>query len=245
MKRSRKLTVEEFILAVKNAGITLTKHQIQQFEDYFNMLIATNEHVNLTAITEKNDVYLKHFYDSLTISFYEQDLQTAEKTLIDIGTGAGFPSLPLKIVFPQLKITMVDSLQKRINFLQEVVTTLDLSGVEIIHGRAEDIGQNLRYREAFDYATARAVARTSVLAEYTLPFVKKGGKFIVMKGAAAQQELADGKQALATLGGVLHDEFEFSLPNGDVRYIQIVNKNKKTPKQYPRQAGTPSKKPIG
>jgi 16S rRNA (guanine527-N7)-methyltransferase len=245
LKRSKKLTVEEFILAVKNAGITLTKHQIQQFEDYFNMLIATNEHVNLTAITEKNDVYLKHFYDSLTISFYEQDLQTAEKTLIDIGTGAGFPSLPLKIVFPQLKITMVDSLQKRINFLQEVVTTLDLSGVEIIHGRAEDIGQNLRYREAFDYATARAVARTSVLAEYTLPFVKKGGKFIVMKGAAAQQELADGKQALATLGGVLHDEFEFSLPNGDVRYIQIVNKNKKTPKQYPRQAGTPSKKPIG
>ncbi len=240
------MTVEEFILAVKNAGITLTKHQIQQFEDYFNMLIATNEHVNLTAITEKNDVYLKHFYDSLTISFYEQDLQTAEKTLIDIGTGAGFPSLPLKIVFPQLKITMVDSLQKRINFLQEVVTTLDLSGVEeLIHGRAEDIGQNLRYREAFDYATARAVARTSVLAEYTLPFVKKGGKFIVMKGAAAQQELADGKQALATLGGVLHDEFEFSLPNGDVRYIQIVNKNKKTPKQYPRQAGTPSKKPIG
>jgi len=245
LKRSKKLTVVEFILAVKNAGITLTKHQIQQFEDYFNMLIATNEHVNLTAITEKNDVYLKHFYDSLTISFYEQDLQTAEKTLIDIGTGAGFPSLPLKIVFPQLKITMVDSLQKRINFLQEVVTTLDLSGVEIIHGRAEDIGQNLRYREAFDYATARAVARTSVLAEYTLPFVKKGGKFIVMKGAAAQQELADGKQALATLGGVLHDEFEFSLPNGDVRYIQIVNKNKKTPKQYPRQAGTPSKKPIG
>ncbi|CBL92281.1 MULTISPECIES: 16S rRNA (guanine(527)-N(7))-methyltransferase RsmG [Leuconostoc] len=239
------MTVEEFILAVKNAGITLTKHQIQQFEDYFDMLIATNEHVNLTAITEKNDVYLKHFYDSLTVSFYEQDLQTAEKTLIDIGTGAGFPSLPLKIVFPQLKITMVDSLQKRINFLQEVVTTLDLSGVEIIHGRAEDIGQNLRYREAFDYATARAVARTSVLAEYTLPFVKKGGKFIVMKGAAAQQELADGKQALATLGGVLHDEFEFSLPNGDVRYIQIVNKNKKTPKQYPRQAGTPSKKPIG
>ena len=239
------MTVEEFILAVKNAGITLTKHQIQQFEDYFDLLIATNEHVNLTAITEKNDVYLKHFYDSLTVSFYEQDLQTAEKTLIDIGTGAGFPSLPLKIVFPQLKITMVDSLQKRINFLQEVVTTLDLSGVEIIHGRAEDIGQNLRYREAFDYATARAVARTSVLAEYTLPCVKKGGKFIVLKGAAAQQELADGKQALATLGGVLHDEFEFSLPNGDVRYIQIVNKNKKTPKQYPRQAGTHSKKPIG
>ncbi|WP_294977145.1 16S rRNA (guanine(527)-N(7))-methyltransferase RsmG [uncultured Leuconostoc sp.] len=239
------MTVEEFILAVKNAGITLTKHQIKQFEDYFDMLIATNEHVNLTAITEKNDVYLKHFYDSLTVSFYEQELWTGEKTLIDIGTGAGFPSLPLKIAFPQLKITMVDSLQKRINFLKEVVTALNLTGVEVIHGRAEDIGQNLNYRESFDYATARAVARTSVLAEYTLPFVKKGGKFIVMKGAAAQQELADGKKALATLGGVLHDEFEFTLPNGDARYIQIVNKNKKTPKQYPRQAGTPSKKPIG
>lgn len=245
MKRSRKLTVEEFILAVKNAGINLTKQQIQQFEQYFDMLVATNEHVNLTAITEKKDVYLKHFYDSLTVAFYEKELATTEKTLIDIGTGAGFPSLPLKIVLPQLKITMVDSLQKRINFLQEVVTNLGLSGVEIIHGRAEDIGQDRKYREAFDYATARAVARTSVLAEYTLPFVKVGGKFIVMKGAAAQQELADGKKALAILGGVLRDEFEFSLPNGDARDIQIVDKNKKTPKQYPRQAGTPSKKPIG
>ncbi|GMA69591.1 hypothetical protein GCM10025879_08370 [Leuconostoc litchii] len=167
-----------------------------------------------------------------------------DSTLIDIGTGAGFPSLPLKIAFPSLQITMVDALKKRVNFLQEVVDTLRLTGVEIVHGRAEDIGQNPKYRENFDYATARAVARTSILAEYTLPFVKIGGRFLVMKGSAARQELSDGQKALATLGGELTEEFEFSLPNGDKRYIQLVNKKAKTPKKYPRQAGTPSKKPI-
>ncbi len=245
LKRSKKLTVEAFILALKEAGITLTEQQTTQFEQYFNLLVARNEQVNLTAITEQNDVYLKHFYDSLTVLFYEKDLNIPGKTLIDIGTGAGFPSLPLKIILPELKITMVDSLQKRVNFLQDVVTDLGLSHVEIVHGRAEDIGQNSKYREQFDYATARAVARTSVLAEYTLPFVKIGGQFLVMKGSAAQQELADGQKALATLGGTLRDAFDFSLPNGDTRSIQIVDKIKKTPKQYPRQAGTPSRKPIG
>ncbi|CAM3152248.1 16S rRNA (guanine(527)-N(7))-methyltransferase RsmG [Leuconostoc rapi] len=239
------MTVEAFILALKEAGITLTEQQTTQFEQYFNLLVARNEQVNLTAITEQNDVYLKHFYDSLTVLFYEKDLNIPGKTLIDIGTGAGFPSLPLKIILPELKITMVDSLQKRVNFLQDVVTDLGLSHVEIVHGRAEDIGQNSKYREQFDYATARAVARTSVLAEYTLPFVKIGGQFLVMKGSAAQQELADGQKALATLGGTLRDAFDFSLPNGDTRSIQIVDKIKKTPKQYPRQAGTPSRKPIG
>lgn len=237
--------MEAFILALEEAGITLTEQQTRQFEQYFDLLVARNEQVNLTAITEKKDVYLKHFYDSLTVLFYEKNLNVPGKTLIDIGTGAGFPSLPLKIMLPELKITMVDSLQKRVNFLQDVVTELGLSHVEIVHGRAEDIGQNLKYREQFDYATARAVARTSVLAEYTLPFVKSGGQFLVMKGSAAQQELADGQKALATLGGTLRHAFDFSLPNGDTRSIQIVDKIKKTPKQYPRQAGTPSRKPIG
>lgn len=237
--------MEAFILALEEAGITLTEQQTRQFEQYFDLLVARNEQVNLTAITEKKDVYLKHFYDSLTVLFYEKNLNVPGKTLIDIGTGAGFPSLPLKIMLPELKITMVDSLQKRVNFLQDVVTELGLSHVEIVHGRAEDIGQNLKYREQFDYATARAVARTSVLAEYTLPFVKSGGQFLVMKGSAAQQELADGQKALATLGGTLRHSFDFSLPNGDTRSIQIVDKIKKTPKQYPRQAGTPSRKPIG
>ncbi|EEJ41817.1 16S rRNA (guanine(527)-N(7))-methyltransferase RsmG [Leuconostoc mesenteroides] len=238
------MTNEDFIEALSSAGITLTTQQVRQFERYYELLVATNEHVNLTAITEKKDVYLKHFYDSLTVAMYEQKLKSSESTLIDIGTGAGFPSLPLKIAFPDLKITMVDALKKRVNFLQEVVDTLDLTGVEIVHGRAEDIGQNPKYRENFDYATARAVARTSVLAEYTLPFVKIGGRFLVMKGSAAYQELLDGQKALAMLGGQVNEEFVFKLPNGDQRYIQIVDKKTKTPKKYPRQAGTPSKKPI-
>ncbi|ORI39367.1 16S rRNA (guanine(527)-N(7))-methyltransferase RsmG [Leuconostoc mesenteroides] len=238
------MTNEDFIEALSSAGITLTTQQVRQFERYYELLVATNEHVNLTAITEKKDVYLKHFYDSLTVAMYEQKLKSSESTLIDIGTGAGFPSLPLKITFPDLKITMVDALKKRVNFLQEVVDTLDLTGVEIVHGRAEDIGQNPKYRENFDYATARAVARTSVLAEYTLPFVKIGGRFLVMKGSAAYQELLDGQKALAMLGGQVNEEFVFKLPNGDQRYIQIVDKKTKTPKKYPRQAGTPSKKPI-
>lgn len=238
------MTNEDFIEALSSAGITLTTQQLRQFERYYELLVATNEHVNLTAITEKKDVYLKHFYDSLTVAMYEQKLKSSESTLIDIGTGAGFPSLPLKIAFPDLKITMVDALKKRVNFLQEVVDTLDLTGVEIVHGRAEDIGQNPKYRENFDYATARAVARTSVLAEYTLPFVKIGGRFLVMKGSAAYQELLDGQKALAMLGGQVNEEFVFKLPNGDQRYIQIVDKKTKTPKKYPRQAGTPSKKPI-
>lgn len=244
LKRSKKLTIDEFILALKNASISLTEKQVQQFEQYFNLLIKTNEHVNLTAITDKQEVYLKHFYDSLILAHYVKPLQNESKTLIDIGTGAGFPSLPLKIAFPQLKIVMVDALQKRVNFLKEVVELLDLSNVDIVHGRAEDIGQNNSYREQFDFATARAVARTSVLAEYTLPFVKLGGEFLVMKGAAAEQELADSKKALATLGGSLVKSFDFKLPNGDQRYIQIVSKVTHTPKKYPRQAGTPSKKPI-
>ncbi|GEP15924.1 ribosomal RNA small subunit methyltransferase G [Leuconostoc mesenteroides subsp. cremoris] len=224
------MTNEDFIEALSSAGITLTTQQVRQFERYYELLVATNEHVNLTAITEKKDVYLKHFYDSLTVAMYEQKLKSSESTLIDIGTGAGFPSLPLKIAFPDLKITMVDALKKRVNFLQEVVDTLDLTGVEIVHGRAEDIGQNPKYRENFDYATARAVARTSVLAEYTLPFVKIGGRFLVMKGSAAYQELLDGQKALAMLGGQVNEEFVFKLPNGDQRYIQIVDKKTKTPK---------------
>ena len=238
------MTNEDFMNALKQAGMTLSDAQLAQFEQYYELLVTTNASVNLTAITEKSEVYLKHFYDSLTVAFYEKSLQDGEHSLIDIGTGAGFPAIPLKIAFPNLKITLVDALQKRVKFLQTVVDELKLSDVTIVHGRAEDIGQNPTFREQFDYATARAVARTIVLAEYTLPFVHIGGEFLVMKGAAAQQELADGQKALQTLGGKLRDEYAFELPNGDSRFIQIVDKVTKTPKKYPRQAGTPSKKPI-
>ena len=151
--------------ALKQAGMTLTDAQLAQFEQYYELLVTTNASVNLTAITEKSEVYLKHFYDSLTVAFYEKSLQDGEHSLIDIGTGAGFPAIPLKIALPNLKITMVDALQKRVKFLQTVVDELKLSDVTIVHGRAEDIGQNPTFREQFDYATARAVARTSILAE--------------------------------------------------------------------------------
>ena len=141
------MTVEAFISALNDAGITLTEQQIEQFQRYFELLVEANKQFNLTAITDEKDVYLKHFYDSLTVAIYVKALQHQSSTLIDVGTGAGFPSLPLKIAFPQLKITMVDALQKRVRFLQDVVDTLDLKNVSIVHGRAEDIGQNVAYRE--------------------------------------------------------------------------------------------------
>lgn len=238
------MTVEAFIAALKKAGILLTETQVKQFHQYYGLLVETNEHVNLTAITEQHEVYLKHFFDSLTVAQYVTSLQTTNQTLIDVGTGAGFPALPLKIAFPQLRVTLVDALQKRVRFLNTVVEALGLDHVTIVHGRAEDIGQEQRFREQFDYATARAVARTSVLAEYTLPFVKIGGQLLVMKGANAQQELGDGEKALHTLGGRFKEVFDFQLPNGDKRFIQIIDKVQKTPKKYPRQAGTPNKKPI-
>lgn len=238
------MTVEAFIAALKKAGILLTETQVKQFHQYYELLVETNEHVNLTAITEQHEVYLKHFFDSLTVAQYVTSLQTTNQTLIDVGTGAGFPALPLKIAFPQLRVTLVDALQKRVRFLKTVVEALGLDHVTIVHGRAEDIGQEQRFREQFDYATARAVARTSVLAEYTLPFVKIGGQLLVMKGANAQQELGDGEKALHTLGGRFKEAFDFQLPNGDKRFIQIIDKVQKTPKKYPRQAGTPNKKPI-
>jgi 16S rRNA (guanine527-N7)-methyltransferase len=233
-----------FQAALAQAGLPLTDEQMAQLNRYYELLVETNAHMNLTAITERQEVYLKHFYDSLTLALHVPELMQSTGRLIDVGAGAGFPSLPLKIALPHLQVTMMDALQKRIGFLQQVVDELGLTGVELVHGRAEDLGHDARYREQFDYATARAVARTSVLAEYTLPFVQNGGKFLAMKGANGQEELADGKKAISTLGGQLRDEQTFSLPNGDARVIHVIDKVKNTPKKYPRQAGTPNKKPI-
>ncbi|GAO99975.1 16S rRNA (guanine(527)-N(7))-methyltransferase RsmG [Fructobacillus ficulneus] len=233
-----------FIKTLTDAGLVLSDEQLAQFDQYFTLLVETNKEFNLTAITDHNEVYLKHFYDSLTLALYQPKLAEGEPTLIDIGSGAGFPALPLKIALPNLKVTLVDSLNKRVNFLKTVVAELGLKNVTVLHGRAEDLGQEAKMREGFDYATARAVARTSVLAEYTLPFVKLGGELLVMKGSAGADELADGQKALTTLGGKLKESFDFQLPNQDPRMIQIIDKVNKTPKKYPRQAGTPSKKPL-
>ena len=208
-------------------------------------MITVNEHVNLTRITEEDEVYLKHFYDSLTPLLLVPEVFTEGAKVCDVGAGAGFPSLPIKILRPDLRLTIVDSLGKRLKFLQELLDKLEISGVELVHGRAEDVGQNPAYREQFDLVTARAVARMSVLSEYCLPLAKTGGKFVALKGPKAASELADAKKALDTLGGKVSFSQEFTLAGTEEeRTIVVVDKVKKTPAKYPRQAGTPNRKPL-
>ena len=236
---------EKFVLELSKHNFELTDKQKQQFKLYFKMLIEVNEHVNLTRITEEDEVYLKHFYDSITPLFTFGAVFKDGATLCDVGAGAGFPSIPLKILKPGLKVTIVDSLQKRLNFLKDLISELGLTDVELVHGRAEDVGQNKLYRERFDIVTARAVARMSVLSEYCLPLVKKGGYFVFLKGPKAEDELDDGKKALEVLGGKLIKDEELTLPaSEEERTLVLVQKVKSTPKKYPRQAGTPRRKPI-
>ena len=236
---------EKFVLELSKHNFELTDKQKQQFKLYFKMLIEVNEHVNLTRITEEDEVYLKHFYDSITPLFTFGAVFKDGATLCDVGAGAGFPSIPLKILKPGLKVTIVDSLQKRLNFLKDLISELGLTDVELVHGRAEDVGQNKLYRERFDIVTARAVARMSVLSEYCLPLVKKDGYFVALKGPKAEDELDDGKKAIEVLGGKLIKDEELTLPESEEeRTLVLVQKVKSTPKKYPRQAGTPRRKPI-
>jgi 16S rRNA (guanine527-N7)-methyltransferase len=229
-------------LAAKQ-GIVLSEEQLQQFEMYYELLVEWNEKMNLTGITEKPQVYEKHFYDSITPAFY-YDFSKVE-SVIDVGSGAGFPGIPLKICFPSLKLTILDSLNKRLLFLQEVTKQLDLQNVSFVHSRAEDAGRDKNYREQFDLATARAVARMNVLSEFCLPFVKPGGAFLVMKGANIEEELNEGKKAIKTLGGKTEKVETLFLPEEQAeRNIVIIRKQQKTPATYPRKAGTPAKKPI-
>lgn len=234
---------EEFLQALKKQEIDLTEKQINQFHIYFNELVEWNEKMNLTAITDEPSVYLKHFYDSITAAFYV-DLKGV-KTLCDVGAGAGFPSIPLKICFPDLQVTIVDSLNKRIGFLNHLAEKLQLDNVSFVHARAEDFGQNKAYREKFDIVTARAVARLSVLSELCIPLVKKGGIFIAMKGAAAKEELTDAKRPLTVLGAKLKKDYSFLLPvEKSERNIFVFSKVKSTPGKYPRKSGVPNKSPI-
>lgn len=237
---------EEFQQALADHGISLTSQQMDQFADYYQLLVTTNRQVNLTRITEKNDVYLKHFYDSLTGAFAEPRLQTEPLTLCDIGAGAGFPSLPLKIAFPQLKVTIVDSLNKRINFLQELVAKLGLTEVTLIHDRAETFSaKKAAHREKYDLVTARAVARLSVLSELCLPAARVGGELVAYKASAADEELAAAKGAIQKLGGQVQKEVALTLPGTDEqRKIVIIDKVAATPKKYPRRPGLPNKKPL-
>lgn len=240
------MSPEEFRNELATHQIKLTDQQMAQFAEYYRQLVATNEHVNLTAITEEGEVYLKHFYDSLTGAFAFPQLQDEALTLCDIGAGAGFPSLPLKIAFPQLKVTIVDSLNKRINFLTDLVADLGLTGVDLVHARAEDFSNaKSDHREQFDLVTARAVANLTVLSELCLPAAKVGGNFLAYKGRGGQDELSAAQAAIKKLGGQVAQSAELTLPNSsDDRQLIVINKVSATPKRYPRRPGIPAKKPL-
>ncbi|QNQ83068.1 16S rRNA (guanine(527)-N(7))-methyltransferase RsmG [Lactobacillus sp. PV037] len=236
---------EIFTKNLAQNGIELTEKQKQQFATYYEELIATNEKVNLTRITDKEEVYSKHFYDSVTPLIEFKELFEGNKTLCDVGAGAGFPSLPIKILQPDLKVTIIDSLGKRLNFLKALIEKLGLENVTLVHSRAEDAGKNPALREKFDLVTGRAVARMSVLSEYCLPLVKKDGYLIALKGPKAQEELNDAKKAIKILGGEVQEVKELVLPNStDERTLIVIKKVAITPKKYPRQAGTPARKPL-
>ena len=224
--------------------IPFSEKQQEQLTVYYEMLVEKNKVMNLTAITEFEDVLEKHFLDSIAIARYV-DL-TGDLSLIDLGTGAGFPGMPLKIMFPNLKITLADSLNKRILFLNELIDALKLEGVTTVHGRAEDLAVNGNYREQYELCVSRAVANLSTLSEYCLPFVKVGGSFISYKSGEIEEELTAAKKAIFLLGGKTEKVIPFQLDGTDInRSFVVINKEKKTPKTYPRKSGTPSKKPLG
>lgn len=217
----------------------LNDKQIEKFKTYFDLLIEWNNKINLTSIVEENEVITKHFADSLSILKYIEN----NSKIIDVGTGAGFPGIPLKISNNTLEITLLDSLNKRINFLNLIIEKLNLENIETIHGRAEDFGHDIQYREKYDYAVCRAVAKLNVLAEYMLPYLKVGGTFICMKGPNIEEEIEIAQKALKILGGKIEKIESFEL-EGNQRNIIIIKKEKNTPKNFPRKSGVPSKQPI-
>lgn len=235
--------LEKFKNGLQQLHIALSEKQMEQFLQYYEMLVEKNKVMNLTAITEFDEVVEKHFLDSVSLT-KQMDLHQPLKVL-DLGTGAGFPGIPLKIVFPELEITLMDSLNKRVLFLQDVISSLQLQNIEAVHGRAEEAARNKKYRESFDLCVSRAVANISTLSEYCLPFVKVGGSFISYKSSTIEDELEDGKKGIAILGGKVKDVYKFTLPESELqRSFVIIEKEKKTPKAYPRKAGTPSKEPL-
>lgn len=234
---------EEFYKKLEEATILVTEQQKVQFQRYFELLVEWNQKINLTAITDKDEVYLKHFYDSIA-PILQGYLQNETIRLLDIGAGAGFPSLPMKILYPNLDVTIIDSLNKRISFLELLAEELGLTDVHFYHGRAEDFAQDKDFRGQFDVVTARAVARMQVLSELTIPYLKINGRLIALKASHAEDELAQAKNALNLLFAKVMENVDYQLPNGDPRTLTIVEKKKETPNKYPRKAGMPNKRPL-
>lgn len=223
-------------------NFTLNESQYNQLDIFYNLLVEKNKVMNLTAITEFDEVIVKHFADSLSIC---KVLPDEIKSVCDLGTGAGFPGIPMAIAYPDIQFTLIDSLNKRIKFLQEVVDELGLNNITLVHGRAEEAGRNKLYREQFDLVVSRAVANISTLSEYCLPLVKVGGYFISFKSGNINDEIKASGKAINKLGGNMNEPVYFDLPNTDIaRSFLIINKEKNTPKSYPRKAGTPSKEPL-
>lgn len=236
---------EQFIKELSLLSIHLEEDQLNQFYKYYELLTEWNKVMNLTAITELEEVVTKHFVDSLSLIRAVGDLGEQPYRIIDVGTGAGFPGIPLKIVYPELDITLMDSLNKRIKFLNEVIGQLNLNKIEAIHDRAEDMGRNPMYREQYDLCVSRAVANLSTLSEYCMPFVKVGGAFIPYKSGKIEEELVAGKHAVFLLGGKVERVETFLLPGTEAeRSLVIIRKNTEISKRYPRKAGLPSKEPL-
>lgn len=233
----------------KEIEVPLTAENINSFRKYAEMLRERNKVMNLTNITDDEGIAMRHFVDSLTLVPYIREEQEKkgrkDLTLIDVGTGAGFPGIPLKVSIPEINLVLMDSLQKRLNFLNDVSSELGLKGVKTLHSRAEDGGRDKKYREKYDIATARAVAALPVLCEYCLPFVKVGGLFLAMKGHS-EDEVKESSKAITLLGGTIEKIDEFVLPGTDMnRSVVVIRKLRHTPPQYPRQAGKPTKSPLG
>lgn len=233
---------EEFYKEIRNTlkEIELTENQIEQFYNYMNGILKWNKSINVTSITDEKMFIVKHFADSLTINRFVED----KKTLIDIGTGAGFPGIPLKIVNKDLKVTLIDSVNKKLNIIRDITADFNLENLEIIHTRAEDLANDIEYREKYDIATTRAVSNLTTIAEYMLPFVKINGYAICMKGPNIRQELEDSKVAIGVLGGKLEKIESLNVGNELERNIILIKKVKSTPKKFPRGKGKPLKEPI-
>ena len=236
-------SLDQFISDLNTLNITLNDQQLSQFVNYFDLLVDWNSRMNLTSITEFDQVLKKHFVDSISLLSYES-ISSSSK-IIDVGTGAGFPGIPLKILLPDTEIVLMDSLNKRITFLNEVISNLNLKNICAIHSRAEDLSRNNNHREAYDYCVSRAVANLSTLSEYCLPFVKLGGKFISYKSGDYDKELSDSKNAINILGGNILKVESFNLPDTDISraFVFIVKVNKTTLK-YPRKGALPKNKPL-